>query len=58
MVCLLSKFGINDTEGFTGLMINGVFDASNGKSFIRLENLSHGEKEKARANNHGIKLEK
>lgn len=39
-------------------MINGVFDASNGKSFIRLENLSHGEKEKARANNHGIKLEK
>lgn len=32
-VCLLSKFEIYNTEGYTRLMVNGVFEASNCKSF-------------------------
>ncbi len=39
-VCLLSKFEIYDTEGFARLMVNGVFEASNGKSFIRSDTLA------------------
>lgn len=32
-VCLLSKFEIHDTEGFTRLMVNGVFEASHDPLF-------------------------
>ena len=39
-VCLLSKFEIYDTEGFTRLMVNGVFEASNDRSFIHPDTLA------------------
>ncbi|MEL7587118.1 MAG: discoidin domain-containing protein [Prolixibacteraceae bacterium] len=39
-VCLLSKFEIYDTEGFTRLMVNGVFEVSNDRSFIYPDTLA------------------
>jgi hypothetical protein len=39
-ICLLSKFEIYDTEGFTRLMVNGVFEASNNISFNYPDTLS------------------
>ena len=38
-ICLLSKFDVG-TEGFTGLMVNGVFEASNNGSFNCPDTLS------------------